>query len=158
MIKEIRNYFRHADFFDIRKQIGTFKQVVIRAPKNDSSLSFVLNEKSTRLTEAIEQIKEFSKTTIANNIAVTYIDPRSDVSISENYFIVKGKDMLSDTFLDKKFFYNIQGFFQNNSEMAKKMLEYTHNLLKQYDTKDTYLLDLYGGVGTFGIVNSDLLK
>ena len=66
--------------------------------------------------------------------------------------------MLSDTFLDKKFFYNIQGFFQNNLEMAEKMLGYTHEILKQYNTKDAYLLDLYGGVGTFGIVNSDLFK
>ncbi len=161
IMKEIRQFFvevAEIDAYDLKKQTGTFKQVVIRAPQNDSSISFVLSEKSTRLTEAIDKIKEFSKITTANNVAVTYVLPGSEVSTSINYFIVKGNDFLSETFLGKKFNYSIQGFFQNNSEMAEKMIAYTNNLLKQYNTKDAYLLDVYGGVGTFGIVNSDLFK
>ena len=42
--------------------------------------------------------------------------------------------------------------------MAEKMHEYVNSLLKSYDTKNAYLLDLYGGVGTFGINNSELFK
>jgi 23S rRNA (uracil1939-C5)-methyltransferase len=158
LIKEIRNYFKSVDFYDLKKQIGTFKQVVIRAPENTTSVSFVLNETSTRLAEAIEKIKEYAKTSTAENIVVTYIQAKSEVSTSENYFVVKGSDTLSEVFLKKRFIYNVQGFFQNNSIMAEKMLEYVNNIMKTYDTKESYLLDLYGGVGTFGITNSDLFK
>jgi 23S rRNA (uracil1939-C5)-methyltransferase len=158
IVTEIRAFFREIDAYDLRRQTGTFKQVVIRAPATTSSVSFVLSEKSTRLTEAIERIKEFSKITIAKNVLVTYIAPESEVSISENYFVVKGEDTLTEEFIGKKFKFNAQGFFQNNSNMAEKMLEYVNGLLKKYPTKEAHLLDLYGGVGTFGIVNSDLFK
>ncbi len=158
LIKEIRLFFRSVDFYDLKKQAGTFKQVVIRAPKDETSVSFVLNEASTRLAEAIEKINEYAKISSADNIVLTYIQARSEVSTSTNYFVVKGKDTLSEVLLDKKFIYNVQGFFQNNSDMAEKMLEYVNNIMKTYDTKNANLLDLYGGVGTFGITNSDLFK
>jgi len=32
-----------------------------------------------------------------------------------------------------------------------------NKILKTYNTKESHLLDLYGGVGTFGIINSELL-
>jgi len=40
------------------------------------------------------------------------------------------------------------------------MHKYVNELLKSYDAKDKFghLLDLYGGVGTFGIINADLFK
>ena len=42
--------------------------------------------------------------------------------------------------------------------MAEKMLEYVHALLGKHDTKQAALLDLYGGVGTFGIILADLFQ
>jgi len=42
--------------------------------------------------------------------------------------------------------------------MAEKMHMYVNSLLKKYETKNAMLLDLYGGVGTFGIMNSELFK
>lgn len=158
LMGEIKDYFRNFDAIDLVKQTGTFKQVVIRSPKNTDSISFILNENSTRLNEAVDKIKEYSKASTAENIAVSYVDKGSEVSTSANYFMVKGSDTISEEFLGKKFTYNIQGFFQNNSKMAEKMLEYTNGLLKQYDTKNASLLDLYGGVGTFGIINSELFR
>jgi len=157
-LKEIRSYFKDVDYFDLNRHTGTFKFAVIRTPRNDSSISFVLNDKSTRLAEAINTIRVFSERSTASNILVTYIAPESEASVSENYFVVKGRDFLEEKFLGKKFYYPVQGFFQNNSEMAEKMLSYVHNVLKGYSTKESYLLDLYGGVGVFGIVNADLFK
>lgn len=158
LLSEIRKFFIESDFFDITKKTGTFRYAVIRTPGNDSSISFVLNEDSTRLQDAIEKIEEFSKITTANNIIVTYVPANTDISISNNFFVVKGSDMLIEKFLDKEFHYSAQGFFQNNTAMADKMQEYVNNFLKQHDTKNSHLLDLYGGVGTFGIINADLFK
>lgn len=186
LIKEIRDFFSdilELDYYDLIKKTGTFKQVVIRAPKQDSSVSFVLNEKSTRLNQAIEKIKDFSKITSANKVAVTYVSPNTEVSVSENFFMIKGEPFLTEDLLGKKFHFSIQGFFQNNSIMAEKMLVYVHNLIKSYknnqfineknennlsnynnisnlnqNSNELYLLDLYGGVGIFGITNSDLFN
>jgi tRNA/tmRNA/rRNA uracil-C5-methylase (TrmA/RlmC/RlmD family) len=52
----------------------------------------------------------------------------------------------------------VQGFFQNNHLMAEKMQAYVHNILRKHDTNEAHLLDLYAGVGTFGIINSSLFK
>jgi len=158
LINEIRAFFNDVDYFDLKKQSGTFRYVVIRTPNKSSSLSFVLNSDSTNISEAIEKIKEFSNISSAENIAVTYVKHNSDMSISDDFFMVKGSEFLREDYLGKSFLFSIQGFFQNNSVMAEKMHFYVNSKLKEYITKDFDLLDLYGGVGTFGIINSDLFN
>ena len=170
LVQELRTFFakknqnqegeetKEIDAYEPKKRSGTFRYAVIRTPQNDSSISFVLNSNSVRLNAAVELIKEFAQTTTAKNVIVTYIPANTDHSISEEYFVIKGTDMLEETFLNKKFHYSVQGFFQNNSIMAEKMHEYVHQLLKKDETKNAHLLDLYAGVGTFGIINADLFK
>jgi len=158
LLKEVNDFFKDVDFFDLVKQSGTFRYAVIRTPTNDSSISFVLNEDSPRLSAAVEKIEEFSKVSSANNIITSYVPSKHDESISAEFFSVKGSDTLKESYLGKDFVYSVQGFFQNNSVMAEKMQKYVNELLKDYDTKPAHLLDLYGGVGTFGIINSDLFK
>lgn len=158
ILTEINNYFKDCDYFDLRKQVGAFRFAVIRCTPKTTSVSFVLNEKSTKLSNAVEKINEYVKSTKVENILVTYTPPNSEVSISNDYFIAKGTDELESILLNKSFFFSPQGFFQNNTKMAEKMQIYVNELLKKYPTKDSYLLDLYGGVGTFGIINSDLFK
>ncbi|MFH1440281.1 MAG: hypothetical protein ABIG89_06950 [Candidatus Woesearchaeota archaeon] len=180
LIKEVREFFgkngvinntnvhnnanNKVDVFDIVKQTGTFKYALIRTPQQDSAISFVLNKDSTKIGEAQELIKEFAKQTTANNILITFVSKKADMSVSEDYFVVKGRDVLEEMFLGKTFLYSIQGFFQNNSIMAEKMHKYVHALIKSYSndnnekTKTSNLLDLYGGVGTFGIINADLFN
>jgi 23S rRNA (uracil1939-C5)-methyltransferase len=91
-------------------------------------------------------------------VLITNIKAKSSQSIGEDYKVVKGTDTLEEAIMGRTFRYSAQGFFQNNSVMAEKMHEYVHGLLKKYDTSGAHLLDLYGGVGAFGIVNADLFK
>ena len=158
LIKEIRQNFPNVDFFDVKKTQGTYRYVVIRTPGNTSSVSFVLNEDSTKTGEAIDKIKHYAKTTSAENVIVTYVPKQTDMSISEEFFAVKGTDMLTENYLDKEFTYSVQGFFQNNTAMAEKMHEYVHTLCKKHESKTLTLLDLYAGVGTFGINNCEFFK
>jgi 23S rRNA (uracil1939-C5)-methyltransferase len=158
LIKEVREHFRNVDFFDVRKNEGTYRYVVIRTPGNTSSLSFVINEDSHKTGEAIDKIKAYAKVSTAENIIVTYVPKQTDMSISEEFFVVKGSDMLTENYQGKIFTYSVQGFFQNNTLMADKMHEYVHNLCMKYQSKNLTLLDLYAGVGTFGINNCDLFK
>ncbi|MFQ5474679.1 MAG: class I SAM-dependent RNA methyltransferase [Candidatus Nanoarchaeia archaeon] len=156
LMKEIREFFPNPDAFDVKKHSGTFRYAVMRTPQKDSSISFVLNGDSSRINAAVAQIKKFAKKTAAENVIVTYCPYNRDVSVSDDYFVVKGSDFLKEEYLGKKFVYSVQGFFQNNHQMAERMIAYVHGLLKKYETKDANLLDLYGGVGPFGIICADL--
>ncbi len=158
LLKEVRDHWPEPDYFNPIDHTGTLRYAVIRTPQNDSSISFVVNQDSTRVEEAIQEVKEFARKTTANNILVTYMPAKSDMSIGSDYIVIKGKDMLEETLLGKTFYYSVQGFFQNNHHMAEEMHRYVNELLKTYDTSQAHLLDLYGGVGTFGIINSDLFK
>jgi len=158
--KEVCAFFgRDIDAFDVKKRTGTFKYAVIRTPQKDSCISFVLNKDSTRLSEAVSQVEDFAKKTTANNILITYTGSKSSQSIGEDYIVVKGSELLEETLLGKTFRYSAQGFFQNNSVMAEKMHDYVHGLFRGYGIpKYAHLLDLYGGVGAFGIINADLFN
>lgn len=156
--KEICDFFGpDFDSFNVKSHEGTFKYAVIRTPQNDSSVSIVLNKQSEHLKQAEEKVKEFAKITTANNVLITYCKAKSSQSVGEEFEVVKGGDMLEEKIMGKVFHYSAQGFFQNNSVMAERMHEYVHDLLKAYNRpKYSHLLDLYGGVGAFGIINADL--
>ena len=156
LLLEVNSAFKNIDSFDVKKHTGTFRYAVIRTPRKSSSISFVLNADSLRLKEAIEKIQEYAKISRADNILITRVPHNSDLSIGPDYFVVKGIEMLEEEFLGMSFKFHAQGFFQNNSMMAEQMHNYVNKLLMAYDTKKSHLLDLYGGVGTFGIVNSKL--
>ncbi|MBM3200607.1 class I SAM-dependent RNA methyltransferase, partial [Candidatus Woesearchaeota archaeon] len=158
LLAGIRAFFRGVDAYDVKKHTGTYHYAVVRAPGEDSSISFVLNEDSEGLSSAVDKVKEFAKTTTARNIVITYTPKDSEVSISNNFFIAKGEDMIREKYLSKEFLFPVQGFFQNNSLMAEKMHEYCHELLKKHVKEYATFLDLYAGVGTFGINNSGLFK
>jgi tRNA/tmRNA/rRNA uracil-C5-methylase (TrmA/RlmC/RlmD family) len=158
LIAEVRDYFREVDYFHVRKNSGTYRYAVIRAPGLDSSISIVLNADSTRLLPARENITRFAGLTSAGHVAITYVPHNTDVSISQEYLAVKGGDVLTVEMLGKKFGFNVQGFFQNNDRMALRMQEYVSGLLAGYETRGSHLVDLYGGVGTFGIINAHLFR
>ncbi len=161
LIKEVWDAFGDADDFEPKEHTGTYRYAVIRTPQNDSSISFVLNKDSSKCGDAVERIKAFSLKTSANNVLITYMPAKTDMSYGEEFIAIKGSDMLEETMMGKTFHYSAQGFFQNNHAMAEKMHEYVNELLKGYSDNEeykTHLLDLYGGVGTFGIINADLFK
>lgn len=160
LLNEIRDNFKNVDAFEVIKKTGTYKYAVIRNSSFSSSISFVLNEDSVKTGDAINKIKDYSKISSADNIVVTFVPKNADVSISQNFFIVKGSKTMREVLLENKFEYSLQGFFQNNTAMTRKMHEYVKSLIKTYneETKNMTLLDLYGGVGTFGINNSELFR
>ena len=154
LLSETRGFFTDLDSFDLNKRNGTYRYAVIRSTGTDSSVSFVLNSKSTRINPAVEKIKEFSKTSSPKNIIITYVEPDIEESVSCDYFVVKGSDMIRENYLGMEFFYPVQGFFQNNHDIAEKMQLYIKKICDQSQRADVTLLDLYGGAGTFGLINS----
>mgnify|MGYP006284306319 CR=1 FL=1 len=154
LLSEVRSL--DVDPFHQPSHTGTFRYAVIRAVKQ-SSISFVLNPDSPRLNDAIEKVRRFAEKTSAENVIVTRVKAKTDVSISSDYEAIKGSDMLEEEVMGNRFLFSVQGFFQNNSMMNERMHAYVHELLKNQDERRD-LLDLYGGVGTFGINNSCLFS
>jgi len=121
----------------------TFRSAIIRASDFDNAVFFNLDH--LRLKGAINKIGEFN----AKNIVV---------NTGNSVFPLKGNIFVREKLNKKSFYYYSGGFFQNNTKMAEKMIQYSRKILEKYDTKDAQLIDLYGGVGTFGISNADLFK
>lgn len=167
LIKEVRDFFTEnvinkqgsIDAFEQKRMAGTYKYVVIRAPTNTSSISFTLNTNSTKIDEATQLIEKFAKITTAKSVLIAYVPAERDDALSDEFVVVKGSDMIEETMLGKKLTYSTQAFFQNNSAMANEMVQYARTIIENYPNHEKYnLLDLYGGVGTFGICIADLVK
>jgi len=162
LLATLNTFFKDNDVFQPGKQDGAFRYAVIRATSLSDSVSFVLNERSPGLPSAIEKIKSYAQTSPANNILITYTNPDDDEQTSGEFFAVKGEPILEENLLGKEFTFSAQGFFQNNTSVAEKLHEHVHSLLQKYGpqpgTKTATLLDLYAGVGTFGIINSPLFS
>ncbi|MBN1544568.1 23S rRNA (uracil(1939)-C(5))-methyltransferase RlmD [Candidatus Woesearchaeota archaeon] len=141
------------DPFDIRTKKGTLRYALIRASEfaSSSAVSFVLNSDSQRQSAHIDLIKSFAESTSAENVVIARVHSRTDVSVSDDFFAVKGDVFLEEEFSGTVLCFHSQGFFQNNSAMAQRMVEYLRSLLEKHCTNDASLLDLYGGVGTFGV-------
>ncbi len=134
---------------------GVLRGVVIRGSSGSTSVSFVLNKASSRLREAAEAIRSFKGT--SNSILGTYASGESNYS--EEYFIILGADTIKAIVLGKEFTYHVQGFFQNNTALAEAMQGYCKKLLLgNNNTPGSHLLDLYSGVGVFGVTNSAHFK
>lgn len=158
LLSEVGEAFSDAFYFDVKRRFGAFCYAVIRTTSSDSSLSIVLNQKDKKLDYWRDRITDYAKSSRAHNVLLTLIPPNRNVSISEDYSIIKGVGRLKEEYLGCSFIFPVQGFFQVNHAVALKVHEYVLALLSQYDTGDSTLLDLYGGVGTFGIINSSLFK
>jgi tRNA/tmRNA/rRNA uracil-C5-methylase (TrmA/RlmC/RlmD family) len=129
LLKEVRDYFKDVDYFDIKKHVGTFRYAVIRSALT-STISFVINEKSKNKEEALKLIKNFVFLTSADNIIICEVPPNTDVSISENYQVIKGIDLLYTKINAKEFYFHSQGFFQVNDELTEKLHQYVSEIPK----------------------------
>jgi 23S rRNA (uracil1939-C5)-methyltransferase len=162
LLSEVDVWFKKSDVepFNLRNKQGTLKYALIRASEyeDDSCVAFALNADSGHLAYHIDQIKEFAKTTTAKNVVISRVKAQRDDSISDDFFEIKGSATIDENFLNRKITYHSMGFFQNNPKTAMLMVEHAKNLFSKYDTKNKNLLDLYGGVGTFGLCLTDMFK
>jgi 23S rRNA (uracil1939-C5)-methyltransferase len=156
LLQEVRTHFPAPDAFNTFKKTGTFKHCVIRTPTGGASLSFVLNRESPARFEAEQQLRSFAEKSTAENVLITWTRARSSVSIGNDYSCLKGADMLEEQYGSYRYRFSVQGFFQNNHTMAEQLVLYVRRLLAENTSDRHFLLDLYGGVGTFGVACADL--
>ena len=158
LLKEVREFFKDVFYFDVKRRFGTYCYAVIRTPAGDSSISIVINKKDKKIEDAAENIQKFSRVTSANNLVMTFIPHNRNVSVSDEFKVIKGSEFLKTRFMEKTFYFPVQGFLQVNNEMTEKVYVHCYELFKEQELGLKHLLDLYGGIGTFGITNSGLFK
>ncbi|RME52138.1 23S rRNA (uracil(1939)-C(5))-methyltransferase RlmD [Candidatus Woesearchaeota archaeon] len=161
LLKEVNEWIKknnqHIDVFNIKKATGTLRYAVIRASHNapSSSITFVFNEESTKQAQQRSLIDAFAKTTAANNVLIAQTPPKRDTSTSPHHYAIKGTPHLTELLLGKPFQYHSQSFFQNNTAVTEAMLAHAKQLLSNNRLNNATLLDLYAGVGTFGLSLAD---
>ena len=148
----------HQDFdaYKIAEHIGTFKHAVIRATNLTSSITFILNRESNKLKLGQELIRNIKDKISSDNILIGYATKESGISISDDIEVIKGSEYLKGEFNRKVFKFHSQGFFQVNEEVAQKIVQYVRVAVSG-DNNDI-LVDLYGGVGLFGVSCADLFN
>ncbi|MFH1915844.1 MAG: hypothetical protein ABIJ21_01135 [Nanoarchaeota archaeon] len=157
LLQEARHWFmdnkEKLSVFDVKRQSGVLKYCVVRSSVNlpSSAVSFVMNEDAPSHAEHIVRVEDFARMSSAENVVVTRVPKKSDMSISEDFFPVKGEGILKERIAGSVLSYAVQGFFQNNPVMAEQMVIAAREILSSYETENAILLDLFGGVGTFGI-------
>lgn len=183
VLSQIQAHFADVDCFDLQKQSGTYKYATIRSTDTQCSVTFILNQDSTKISQASEKIEAFAQLTCATEVLIGFVSAKVDESTSLEVYAVKGNEYLTQQLCGKTIFFSTQGFFQNNTAMAQKMVEHIRTLVlkvfsatstvghvehveqagqvdqvKQSTNQSFHLLDLYGGVGSFGICLADLFK
>ncbi|MFB6245976.1 MAG: class I SAM-dependent RNA methyltransferase [Candidatus Pacearchaeota archaeon] len=156
LMEEIREFFvDKEDFraFDFVKKEGEFMFAVIRATSLTSTVTIVLNQNAENLEKAKELVKEYSEKSSAENVLIGHVKKNSGASVTKKFEVLKGSEFLKEKILGREFHFHSQGFFQVNSEVAEKMTEHVRNLAEKH--KNKLLLDIYGGVGVFGITCSE---
>jgi len=153
LLKEISKFSFSDPYFSPKKS-GTLKKAILRKADN-SAILFVLDASSSRIAGTIEEITKFASVSSADNIVVAL---EETAGVLEPYAMIKGNPYLQSTLMNKVFQFPAIGFFQNNLYLADKMHQYCHKLLLSHETKNAQLLDVFAGVGTFGLLNAELFK
>ncbi|MEI7640786.1 MAG: 23S rRNA (uracil(1939)-C(5))-methyltransferase RlmD [bacterium] len=143
--------------FDSRSNKGCLRYSTTRSSfyAKDTSITFILNKDSEEVDAHKVLIKKFADTYEVPNVLVGLVKHNTDVSITQDYEVIRGNDFLKERLGKNIFYFHTQGFFQNNSPVMMDMLHYVKEKL---GTGHELLVDLFGGVGTFGIFMADTAK
>lgn len=154
-----KNNIQKEEVFDIRKKTGVLRYCVVRAAvfTDDSLMTFILNKDAEKeiTDQTIEKVKLFSRQTNVRNVLYGFVKHNTDVSITDEFFVLKGNEFTNEKLANMDYFYHSQGFFQSNPGLTLDIMFYIKSKIKdKYDL----LLDMFGGVGTFGIFLFDYAK
>ncbi|MCE5299503.1 MAG: hypothetical protein LLG37_01345 [Spirochaetia bacterium] len=154
VFKEVNAWFaankEALDVYNVVTRHGTLRYGVIRSSffSEDSVVTFILNPGSEKKEAHLEMIRKFAAAAEAQNVIAGYVKDNTDVSITSEYEVIKGSDILSEQMGPVRFHYHCQGFFQSNSPVAMDIIYWLKDKVREhYDI----LVDFFGGVGTFGL-------
>ncbi len=137
--------------WDAQSQTGFARYLVIREGKNTNKrmVTVVTSDGELPAKDALVAALAPHATTIYHGINPTV----TDLSIASRLELLHGEPELEEKIAGRSFLIPPNSFFQTNSAMAEKLVEKVRAFLG--DEKPNTLLDLYCGVGLFGICLAD---
>ncbi len=149
VMRIFRDYLREESLepWDVRGHTGFARYLVIREGKNAGTRMVMIVTSDGVLPareRLIESLRPFA-TTIYHGINPTI----TDLSIASKLELLHGVPFLEERIDEKTFQIPPNSFFQTNTEMAGKLIATAREFLSE--KPPNVLLDLYCGVGLFGI-------
>ncbi len=144
--------------YDLDEHKGCLRYVVVQGTSINNLVSVLVSEDCDE--KEIDMVKSLANDEKIDNFVINYTSSLSDISQDERFVVVKGNEFLEEEFLNKKFKYPFNGFFQRNPKQFEVLVEKIREIVKENikDAKNRRLLDLFSGTGLFSVCLSDLFK
>lgn len=150
ILQAVRDWMKEADIqpWDAKFYTGDVRYVVVREGKNTNErMIIVVVHNATRGTEHHASLKErldaHCTTLLIGEQSLT-----TDISLAQKFETLKGDPWLEEIVNGIRYRIHPNSFFQTNSRMAAKLQETVARFLPP---TTGHLLDLYCGLGFFGI-------
>ncbi len=156
ILTKLRKFKKFPDY-DLVTHEGVIRYFVTRKTRHNEVEQYLLSVVVTEIKEDfVDSLKSFLKDEdlweYFTVICIILQPSKADLSYGEVSTYLKGLTLKQDLKIDKKIVtldIGPQSFFQANTVMFEKVLEYMSANLAEHEY--TYIYDLYGGVGSIGI-------
>lgn len=133
---KIRDYLRESG-----AEARDLKTLIIRCNQEDTVIAqLYVKEESFKLKPKHDELG-------LAGISIHFSNPKSPASIITKTLYESGAQQLSDSVLDVRYSYAVEGFFQVSIPMYESALE----VMAKFVDKAVPLVDLYSGVGSIGL-------
>lgn len=133
-------------FFDLRKQEGLLRNIVIRTSSTGENMVIVIFFEPNQ--EAIDDVMEYMKGEFPEITSLMYIinEKKNDSFSDQEVILFNGKDHILEEMEGIQFKIGPKSFYQTNSEQAYELYKITRDFADIKKTDVVY--DLYTGTGT----------
>ncbi len=144
----------------LKNRSGLLKALLIRESKNtpEKMIGIVSTKYDEKIMSGLASVlkKNFPDITTFVNVISS---PDISSTLPENFITIFGRGYIYEKLLDYDFEIYPNTFFQTNTKQAERLFQFIINLLKNefnnnIESKERVLIDLYSGVGVFGILLS----
>ncbi|BBE29863.1 putative RNA methyltransferase [Tepiditoga spiralis] len=142
--------------YNSKNKKGILRSLVLRKNNINNKIMMILVTSKENFNKKEELKNELLKLNISSLIHL--VNPNNKVILSGKYNVWYGNEFLEEKFNGIKYKVLPTSFFQNNYNVTQKMLDYVNEYLNTQNTNNKSLLDLYCGVGLFGLYFSKKFK
>jgi tRNA (uracil-5-)-methyltransferase len=138
--------------WDNVKYHGDLRYVVIREGKNtgDRLIAPIVHDLS-RVTETTKDLLRRELSALCTSLVIGENPLVTDLSVAQNSEVLIGDGTLHETINDTNYRIHLNSFFQTNSVMAATLQDVVTECVAEAGYPVLHLLDLYCGLGFFGI-------
>ncbi|MFZ2803755.1 MAG: 23S rRNA (uracil(1939)-C(5))-methyltransferase RlmD [Patescibacteria group bacterium] len=150
ILQEVRDWMKESDLqpWDAKFYTGDMRYVVVREGKHtDERLITLVVKDAARVSETQRKNIAERLSPFATSILLGEQSLQTDISLAQKFETLKGNPWLEEEVNGIRYRIHPNSFFQTNTDMAGKLQE----TVKQFIGTPKTILDLYCGLGFFGI-------